>query len=96
MYVLIETHARYEKMMSHTVVIYSVGAPFHFAAFHCDLRTELALLYFILLHQCLPVYVSIIESLFIVDIDFYMYTKNTSNFTSHGCCYLINQLIRFL
>lgn len=36
-------------------VIDSVGAPFHFAAFHCDLRTELALLYMylILLHYCL-------------------------------------------
>lgn len=66
MYVLIETHARYEKMMSHTVVIYSVGAPFHFAAFHSDLRTELALLYFILLHQCLPVFVSIIERVYLL------------------------------
>lgn len=66
MYVLVETHARYEKMMSHTVVIYSVGAPFHFAAFHCDLRTELALLYFILLHQCLPVFVSIIERVYLL------------------------------
>lgn len=73
-------------------VIDSVGAPFHFAAFHCDLRTELALLYMylILLHYCLPVFVSAIESLFIVEIDFYMYTKNTNNFTSHGCCYLMN------
>lgn len=73
-------------------VIDSVGAPFHFAAFHCDLRTELALLYMylILLHYCLPVLVSTIESLFIVEIDFYMYTKNTNNFTSHGCCYLMN------
>lgn len=26
-------------------VIDSVGAPFHFAAFHCDLRTELALIH---------------------------------------------------
>lgn len=73
-------------------VIDSVGAPFHFAAFHCDLRTELALLYMylILLHYCLPVFVSAIESLFIVEFDFYMYTKNTNNFTSHGCCYLMN------
>lgn len=73
-------------------VIDSVGAPFHFAAFHCDLRTELALLYMylILLHYCLPVLVSTIENLFIVEIDFYMYTKNTNNFTSHGCCYLMN------
>lgn len=73
-------------------VIDSVGAPFHFAAFHCDLRTELALLYMylILLHYCLPVFVSAIESLFIVEIDFYMYTKNTNNFTSHWCCYLMN------
>lgn len=73
-------------------VIDSVGAPFHFTAFHCDLRTELALLYMylILLHYCLPVFVSAIESLFIVEIDFYMYTKNTNNFTSHGCCYLMN------
>lgn len=73
-------------------VIDSVGAPFHFAAFQCDLRTELALLYMylILLHYCLPVFVSAIESLFIVEIDFYMYTKNTNNFTSHGCCYLMN------
>lgn len=72
-------------------VIDSVGAPFHFAAFHCDLRTELALLYMylILLHYCLPVFVSAIENLFIVEIDFYMYTKNTNNFTSHGCCYLM-------
>lgn len=71
MYVLIETHAMYEKMMSHTVID-SVGAPFHFAAFHCDLRTELALLYMylILLHYCLPVFVSTIESLFIVEIYF--------------------------
>lgn len=53
-------------------VIDSVGAPFHFAAFHCDLRTELALLYMylILLHYCLPVFVSTIESLFIVEIYF--------------------------
>lgn len=73
-------------------VIDSGGAPFHFAAFHCDLRTELALLYMylILLHYCLPVLVSTIENLFIVEIDFYMYTKNTNNFTSHGCCYLMN------
>lgn len=73
-------------------VIDSVGAPFHFAAFHCDLRTELALLYMylILLHYCLPVLVSTIENLFIVEIDFYMYTKNTNNVTSHGCCYLMN------
>lgn len=50
-------------------VIDSVGAPFHFAAFHCDLRTELALfyMYLILLHYCLPVFVSAIESLFIVE-----------------------------
>lgn len=73
-------------------VIDSVGAPFHFAAFHCDLRTELAFLYMylILLHYCLPVFVSAIESLFIVEFDFYMYTKNTNNFTSHGCCYFMN------
>lgn len=53
-YVLIKTHAIFEKIMSHTVVIDSVGAPFHFAAFHCDLRTELALLY--ILFYCTSVY----------------------------------------
>lgn len=56
MYILVETHSIYEKMMSHTHVIDSVGAPFHFAAFHCDLRTDLlALLYFILFY-CTRVY----------------------------------------
>lgn len=94
MYVLIEEHAMYEKMMSSTVGIDS--APFHFTAFYCDLSTELALLYSILLHKYLRVFVSTIESLFIVEIDFYMYSKNKNNFTCHGRYFLIKQLMRFV
>lgn len=73
-------------------VIDSVGVFFYFVVFYCDLRIELVFLYMylILLYYCLFVFVLVIESLFIVEIDFYMYIKNINNFISYGCCYFMN------